>query len=61
MFNFLRGQKRGRDKGPEKGLLGETTPINLIHFHNNLEKWVFPKNPEFDGNLPIKTHFLPKT
>ena len=22
---------------------GKTTPIKLIHFHNNLEKWTFPK------------------
>jgi len=43
MLIFLRGQKRVWEKGPEKRLLGKTTPIKLIHFPNNLEKWVFPK------------------
>ena len=43
LFNFLRGQKRERDKGPEKGSFGKTTLIKLIHFPNNLENRVFSK------------------
>ena len=43
MFNLLRGQTRGRDKGQENGLIQKTTPIKLIHFPNNLENRVFPK------------------
>ena len=43
LFNFLRGQKRERDKGPQKGSFGKTTPIKLIHFPNNLENRVFSK------------------
>ena len=39
----------------------ESTLIKLIHFYRNLEKLVFPKKWDFDWNLPIKTHFLPKT
>ena len=60
LFNFLRGQKRGRDKGPEKELFGKTTQIKLSHFPNNLENSVFPKKLDFDLNLPIKSNFLPK-
>ena len=39
----------------------EITLIKLIYFHSNLEKCFFPKKWDFDGNLHIKTHFLPKT
>ena len=61
LFNFLRGQKRGRDKSPEKVLFQKTTPIKLIHFPNNLENRVFSKKCDFDGNLHIESHFFPKT
>ena len=30
-------------------------------FLKKSEKVGIPKNPEFDGNLDIKTHFFPKT
>ena len=46
--HFLRGQKRGRDKGPEKGLFGKTCPRKLIYFPNNLENLVFLKKWDFD-------------
>ena len=55
------GQKRRRDKGQEKGLIQKTTPIKLIHFPNNLENRVFSKKWDFDGNLQIESHFVPKT
>ena len=48
LFNFSRGQKRGRDTGPEKGLFGKTTPIKLINIPNNLENLVFLKKSDFD-------------
>ena len=41
--------------------VGTQVLIKLIHLYRNLEKCVLPKNPEFDGNLHIKTDFLPKT
>ena len=46
--HFSKGQKRSRDKGQEKGVTSETTPIKLIHF---LEKRVFPQKLDFDRNL----------
>ena len=46
--HFLRGQKRGRDKGQEKVLIQKTTPIKLIHFPSNLENMVFSKKLDFD-------------
>jgi len=60
LFNFLRGQKRGRDKSPEKGLFQKTTLIKLIHFPNNLENRVFSKKWDFDWNLHIESHFFRK-
>ena len=34
IFKFLRGQRRGWYKDPEKGLLGKSTPIKSIKFHS---------------------------
>ena len=36
-------------------------PNKINSFLQKSGKVGFPKNPEFDANLPIKTHFLPKT
>ena len=51
MFNLLRGQKRGWDRGQEKGLCQKTTPIKLTLFHNNLENMVFLKKCNFDEKI----------
>ena len=36
-------------------------PNKINSFIQKSEKVGFPPKPEFDGNLRIKTHFLPKT
>ena len=46
---------------PGKRSIGSMTLRELNHFHINLKKGVFAKNLELDGNLHIKTHFLPNT
>ena len=32
LFNFLRGQKRGRGKSPEKGVISENNPNKINSF-----------------------------
>ena len=55
--SFLRGQKRGRHKGAEKGLLGKTTRIKLIHFPNNLENCIFLEKFDFIQIYKSKSNF----
>ena len=53
--SFLRG--RGSGNGQEEGLYEKTTPIELIHFYNNLENLVLSKQSDFGQNSDIKSHF----
>ena len=46
---------------PQKVTFSELTLRELIHFYRDFKNQLFPKNRDFDDNLPIKFQFLPKT